>query len=561
MLRARQGQRSIGRPIANTQVYILDEHRRLQPIGVVGELYIAGAGLARGYLNREELTAERFVANPFVAGTRMYRTGDLARWLPDGNLEYLGRNDFQVKIRGMRIELGEIEARLNEHARIEDSVVLARTVSGEKQLVAYYRARAGGEGALSAVPVEELRAHLQRLLPGYMVPAGFVSVQSIPLTPNGKVDRRALERLEVRLESSRAYEGPRNETERQLVEIWSQVLRLEAGKIGIHDDFFELGGHSLLGLELLRRWRETFGSTLSLSAFLRAPSVAGLASYLTGGPAGTDVPLIALSERMPTLFLAPGAGGNPFAYRPLAQALGPAAGLVAFEPDGLLDAGDVSIEALGAAFAAAVGRWQPVGRLHLAGHSLGAAIAYQAALDLRAAGRDVAPPALIDLPAPGTDRHQPERDEAGWLADIADAIGRYFGADLGLSRDVLATLPAEARQLRMLAALAGAGILPHGADPALIHAMLRRYRRAFAALAAYRPRSSQPDLPVRVVRGAASEVADIAPDLGWGALCRVIDVAWVPGDHISMIAAAQAGALAKALQPRAPLPFVPLPCG
>jgi amino acid adenylation domain-containing protein/non-ribosomal peptide synthase protein (TIGR01720 family) len=326
-------------------------------------------------------------------------------------------------------------------------------------------------------------------------------------------------------------------------------------------NFFELGGHSLLGLELLRRWRETFGSTLSLSAFLRAPSVAGLASYLTGGPAGTDVPLIALSERMPTLFLAPGAGGNPFAYRPLAQALGPAAGLVAFEPDGLLDAGDVSIEALGAAFAAAVGRWQPVGRLHLAGHSLGAAIAYQAALDLRAAGRDVAPPALIDLPAPGTDRHQPERDEAGWLADIADAIGRYFGADLGLSRDVLATLPAEARQLRMLAALAGAGILPHGADPALIHAMLRRYRRAFAALAAYRPRSSQPDLPVRVVRGAASEVADIAPDLGWGALCRVIDVAWVPGDHISMIAAAQAGALAKALQPRAPLPFVPLPCG
>jgi thioesterase domain-containing protein len=261
-----------------------------------------------------------------------------------------------------------------------------------------------------------------------------------------------------------------------------------------------------------------------------------------------DAPLIALSAGTPTLFLAPGAGGNPFAYRPLAQALGPAAGLVAFEPDGLLDAGAASIEARGAAFAEAVGRWQPAGTLHLAGHSLGAAIAFQAALDLRAAGRDVAPPVLIDLPAPGAGRRLPDRDEAGWLADIADAIGRYFGADLGLSRDALAALPAAARRLRMLAALVGAGILPHGADPALIEAMLRRYRRAFAALGAYRP-CGQADLAVRVVRGAASGVAGAAPDLGWGALCRVIDVARVPGDHISMIAAAQAGALARALRP------------
>ena len=211
---------SIGRPIANTQVYILDRHQHLQPVGVPGELHIAGAGLARGYLNRADLTREKFVANPFEPGTRMYMTGDLARWLQDGTIQYLGRIDTQVKIRGFRIELGEIEGRLQEHPRLQDSVVIAQGQDGSKRLVAFYRAVETEGDHVVEVAYEELRAHLLQTLPEYMLPAAFVSLAAIPLNPNGKVDRRALARMEVTLTSAEEYVAPRNSREQQLVEIW-----------------------------------------------------------------------------------------------------------------------------------------------------------------------------------------------------------------------------------------------------------------------------------------------------------------------------------------------------
>ena len=237
----------IGRPISNTQIYILDQHQHTQPMGVPGELHIAGDGLARGYLNRAELTREKFVANPFRPGTRMYKTGDLARWQEDGNIQYLGRLDTQVKIRGFRIELGEIEARLNQHPKIQDSAVIAQGEEGEKRLIGFYRAHDSGAEALVELTHEELRGHLLRTLPDYMVPAAFVSLAAIPLNQNGKVDRRALARMDVTVASGREYLAPRNDTERQLVEIWAQVLKLAPEKIGVNDNFFELGG--------IRCWR------------------------------------------------------------------------------------------------------------------------------------------------------------------------------------------------------------------------------------------------------------------------------------------------------------------
>ena len=240
----------IGRPIGNTRIYILDERLEPVPIGVAGELYIGGAGVARGYWNRADLTAERFVPSPFVAGDRLYKTGDVGRYLSDGTIEFVGRNDFQVKLRGFRIELGEIEARLVENAGVREAVVVAREDDGgEKRLVAYYVPAADAQ----VIDAEQLRLHLARALPEYMVPAAYVSLESLPLTVNGKVDRRALPVPDDMAYSRSVYEAPQGEVEQTLARIWSEMLAVE--RVGRHDNFFMLGGHSLLVVRLIDRMR------------------------------------------------------------------------------------------------------------------------------------------------------------------------------------------------------------------------------------------------------------------------------------------------------------------
>ncbi|MBV9497457.1 MAG: amino acid adenylation domain-containing protein, partial [Acidobacteria bacterium] len=290
-LRTQNGAQTIGRPIANTQVYILDKQQQVQPIGVPGELFIAGDGLARGYLYRPELTDEKFIANPFQAGTRMYRTGDLARWMEDGTIQYLGRIDTQVKVRGFRIEIGEIEARLAEHPAIQDCAVIAKGEGADRQIVAFYRGKDGTE-----IPTDELRAHLAKTLPEYMIPAAFVSLTAIPLSPNGKVDRRALARMDVTVTSGREYVAARNERERQLVAIWAQVLGRTSDTIGIHDNFFELGGHSLLATQLVSRIRTEMNVELPLKALFERSSVAQLAEVVGAAPK-SEVPPITHADR------------------------------------------------------------------------------------------------------------------------------------------------------------------------------------------------------------------------------------------------------------------------
>jgi amino acid adenylation domain-containing protein len=262
----------IGRPIANTQCYILDGAMEPVPVGVAGELYIGGDGVARGYLNRPELTAEKFIADPFrkQPGARLYRTGDLCRYLADGNIEFLGRIDQQVKIRGFRVELGEIEAVLGTHPVIRECVVVAREDgAGEKQLVAYLV-------AWEAVPtVIDLREHLLKQLPDYMVPAVFVMLEQLPLTPNGKVDRKALPApTEGHLRAGAEYVVPRTPTEQALAAIWCGLLGL--ARVGIHDNFFSLGGHSLLATRLMFRVRDMLKVELPVKVLLQAPTVAGL---------------------------------------------------------------------------------------------------------------------------------------------------------------------------------------------------------------------------------------------------------------------------------------------
>ncbi|MCK1736552.1 amino acid adenylation domain-containing protein, partial [Bradyrhizobium sp. 138] len=247
---------TIGRPIANTRVYLLDDHGGLVPFGAVGELYVGGAGVARGYLNRPELTAERFIASPFVDGDRLYRTGDLARYLPDGNLEFLGRNDEQVKIRGFRIEPGEIAARLCEHPFVREAVVVAHEgPGGEQRLVAYVvcAPEAASNGLEGSELVGALRAHLSAHLPEYMVPSAFVRLAALPLTVNGKLDRKALAAPDDEAYAHRAYEPPQGEIEITLAQIWAELLGVE--RVGRHDHFFALGGHSLLAVQLIERLR------------------------------------------------------------------------------------------------------------------------------------------------------------------------------------------------------------------------------------------------------------------------------------------------------------------
>ena len=236
----------IGKPINNTKAYILSYDLELLPIGIAGELCIAGDGLARGYLNQPELTAEKFIDNPFEPGTRLYRTGDLARWLADGTIEFLGRIDDQVKIRGYRIELGEIESQLNHHSAIQNSVVIVKEHHGNKQLIAYYVAEDN-----QTVEPAELKVFLAHYLPDYMIPVAFIELDAIPLTPNGKVDRKKLAMQDVLLQSPQGYVAPRNKTEQKLVAIWQSVLNRET--VGIHDNFFELGGDSILSMQIVAK--------------------------------------------------------------------------------------------------------------------------------------------------------------------------------------------------------------------------------------------------------------------------------------------------------------------
>jgi myxalamid-type nonribosomal peptide synthetase MxaA len=269
---------TIGRPIANTRIHVLDAMRQAVPLGVVGEIYISGANVARGYLNRAELSAERFLPDPFHAdrSQRMYKTGDLGRWREDGVIEYLGRNDDQVKIRGFRIELGEIETCLRMHDGIKEAAVIAREdTPGQRRLVAYVAARTP-----TVVDVEILRAHLRGILPEHMVPSAFVFLDRMPTTPSGKVNRRALPAPDIAEYQVRDYEPPRGEVEEALARIWQQLLQVE--RIGRHDNFFDLGGHSLLVLKALFRINQCFRCSLNVTDVYKTPCLRELAARISG---------------------------------------------------------------------------------------------------------------------------------------------------------------------------------------------------------------------------------------------------------------------------------------
>jgi acyl-CoA synthetase (AMP-forming)/AMP-acid ligase II/acyl carrier protein len=267
----------IGEPIPDLQLYVLDRNLQPVPIGVAGELFVGGAGLARGYLNRPELTEERFISNPFSnkPGDRLYKTGDVARFLPNRDLEYLGRADQQVQIRGFRVELGEIETVLMDHENVNQAVVIVRGDQADDQRLAAYFVSTSNQSASSV----ELRKHLQAKLPEYMIPQYFVELKSIPLTPNGKVDRRALPEPQLDRQTEETYVAPRNEVEKVIAGTWQQLLNIK--NIGIQDNFFEIGGHSLLLVRMLNKLQQSFKREFSIVEMFRHPTIATLANFVT----------------------------------------------------------------------------------------------------------------------------------------------------------------------------------------------------------------------------------------------------------------------------------------
>lgn len=421
----------IGRPILNTRLYVLDASGGPVPTGCPGELYIAGAGVAKGYLHRPELTAERFLPDPFDRdGGRMYRTGDVVRWREDGVLEYLGRSDQQIKIRGIRVEPGEIESRLLEHAGIADAAVIADPASGEGgvRLSAYLVPVAG-----VALQVDAVRRHLAERLPDYMIPSALVTVPALPLTPTGKLDRKALPAPE-RGERS-GFVAPRTPVERKLAAIWAELLGLP--RIGIHDNFFELGGDSLIAAQLIARLPERFGKRLPVASLFEASTVAGLAALLErtdhehGDPLGAVLSLrkpassTAASPR--PLFCIHPIAGLSLGYSGLLRHLDPAMPVYGLQSRGLrgMEPLPASIDEIAADYLAQIRRIQPEGPYRLLGRSLGGLIGHAIAAQLNEQGERVELLAMIDsylfaAPTPAHDPSDEVRAALGFLGIAAD---------------------------------------------------------------------------------------------------------------------------------------------
>jgi len=533
----------IGRPIANTRVYILDRAREPVPVGVTGELYIGGAGVARGYLNRPELTAERFLPDPFITEGegRMYKTGDLGRWLEDGTVEFLGRNDFQVKIRGFRLELGEIEARLSEHPSVREAVVLAREDQpGNKRLVAYVTAIGSAEdrSAADGMDVEPLRAHLSALLPEYMVPAAYVWLAKLPLTANGKLDRKALPAPNADAYLMRGYEAPVGELETTVARIWAEVLKLD--RVGRNDNFFEIGGHSLLVVRMTSMLRQ-FGIETTVAVLFNHPTVESFAKSLnTSGSAprrgaqrireGTETPI----------FLVHDGYGDELYFSALAQYLPrelPVYGLPAVPPG---EPPLHTMRAMAQRMVHLIQQVQEAGPYKLAGWSFGGVLAYEIAQQLLDRGHELEFLGLMDAFCPDDDvRDAPERTPEAVLVDLCEdqrmvrSRGRFVASavdepDPSLGFDelfdryrALQALPENFEHLSSLDA----------------REQCRNLEVHSRAMAAYRPRPI--DVPVHLFvageRPGAWPV--LTASLGWERCVpeHLLHVQAVPGSHHSMM--------------------------
>lgn len=544
---------SIGRPIANTQVYVLDAHRRPTPIGVPGELYIGGEGLARGYLNRPELNAEKFVSNPFRPDppSRLYRTGDLCCWSADGQLEFHGRSDHQVKLRGHRIELGEIESVLGEHPCVTQSVVMLRKDRpGDERLTAYCV-----PAAKSALPIAELKSHLRSRVPEYMVPSVFVELSALPLTSNGKVNRQALPLPDdARPDLETGYVAPCTAVEQRLAKIWRETLGID--KVGLEDDFFDLGGHSLLAVKLFARIEQEFGRKLPLATLFQHGSISHFARLLD--ESAQDSRLVRIIPLRPVhggrpLFVMPSIAGELLYSRPLIERLSAQVSVMGIQP--ALDAENLELfrdfRRTAEHFVQALRERQPRGPYALLGYSYGGFMAYEAACLLREQGETVEVLAVIDT-GPGYRGIKLTLGERClWCARVVANFPRWVREELRdfsprrLSRSAYRKLRHVSRRIR------SAGRAERQFDDAFDAGQVpsqnqELMRVVFAAFRDYRPRHFAGHLTL--LRARTRPLFSGAPrDLGWSRLTDSLEICDIDGNHESILHSPNLEQLASAL--------------
>lgn len=545
----------IGRPIANTQVYILDPYLQLVPISVPGELHVGGDGLARDYLNRPELTEKKFILNPFSGepGARLYKTGDLARYLPDGNIEFLGRIDHQVKIRGFRIEPGEIETTLSQHPAVQETVVIVREDGpGNKRLVAYVvETKNEGQRANST----ELREYLKTKLPEYMIPSAFVLLEALPLTPNGKVDRRALPAPDI---SERSLEDnfvpPCDELELQLARIWEDILNVHP--IGVQDNFFDLGGHSLLAVHLIAQIQKQFERKLPLVTLFQCPTIEYLASILRQQPDSQSwSPVVAIQSEgsQPPLFFVHTAGGIVFCYAALARHLGQNQPFYGFQARGLEEGQEphIQVEGMARYYIDALQVVQPQGPYFLGGWSFGGLVAFEMAQQLLAQGQQVAFLAILDTLAPF-----PERPEEIWITDETSLLVALFAyaKDMRMSVEHLQQLGPDERLIYVLEEAKRVNLLSPNTELTLLRRFLDMAKIQIQAARNYAPQcySGKVTLFQAIEADKAVKEIEIAlqiSNLGWEDFTvKGVETYKVPGTHHSMMREPHVRALAEKLQ-------------
>jgi surfactin family lipopeptide synthetase A len=553
---------TIGKAIANVQIYILDAFLQPVPIGVPGELYIGGVGVARGYLNRPELTAERFIPNPFdppltplkkggdksyetfkkgvEQPSKLYKTGDLARYLPDGNIEYLGRIDNQVKIRGFRIELGEIEAVLSQCPDVQNTAVIVREdTPGDKRLVAYVVLTSD-----SQITTSELRQFLANQLPAYLVPNTFVILDNLPLTPNGKCDRRSLPAPDDQARKNIQKIAPRNLVELQLTQIWSEILGIN--DIGIQENFFELGGHSLLAVSLINRIEQKLDKRLPLTSLFQNGTIASLAKLLaqeTTQPASS--PLIAIQsqgDKTPFFAVHP-IGGNVLCYADLARNLGTKQPFYGLQSLGLseLEKTVASIEEMAMIYIEAIQTVQASGPYYLGGWSMGGVIAFEIAQQLLTQGQEVALLALIDSYSPSLlNSVNREKNYANSLTEefnedlniaysfIRDLVS-IFNQEISFSGSELAHFTSDELLEKFITWSQETNLLPSDFGKQQVKTWFKVFQINHQALSSYSPKTY---LGRSVFLGA--EDSSIK-NPGWHQVINDLQSQWISGDHYGLI--------------------------
>ncbi|WP_269462749.1 non-ribosomal peptide synthetase [Serratia marcescens] len=534
----------IGKPIGNTRAYLLDARGRPVPMGAVGELHIGGVGVALGYLNRPELTAQRFLSDPFnpVGGGRMYRTGDLARYLPDGSLEYQGRCDQQIKLRGFRIEPGEIEVQLAASPWVREAVVQVCSTEHHPRLVAWIVPTADVDrSALQG----QLRAYLSERLPEYMVPSAYVWLDALPLTANGKLDRRALPEPERAAVGTREYAAPQGKTETTLARVWCELL--EIGQIGRHDNFFELGGHSLLAVRLSSQLRQQ-GITLPVQAIFNHPILAELAERIdrrtAEAPLRKAVPARSSGSRPPLFFVPTGFGDHSYVFE-LAKEIDETFPVYAV-PWPAVEEKPATMSDMAASAVALIREVQPQGPYHLAGYSSGGVLAYAIAEQLQSAGEAVAFLGLIDTLRPVEAMHSPVQLLLNWVESTQERPDPQFCQQL-------AELPLP----EAIAAVQRAGIKTQReevADEAALWQQRHHYAKLVeatlvqpASLKIHLFKAKQEQVSVNSQNAQfqaywqrikqAGYCREDASALGWDKLLppATVRVSQVNGDHVSMM--------------------------